>query len=175
MPILDNIIRALHFVAIDQVYHPDLGIQEHAFAYELYHQLRLQEERGDLNIEPAKIHGELNKRAQAYFGDGEAIPDLLMHDPYSNNSNLAVIEIKRARRRKTEIQEDLNKLTKFIREPLEYEERILIVSGPEIGRLNYHKQWIEEASELDGIDIDVILNLISEEEIEHVSILWPAS
>jgi hypothetical protein len=174
MPILDNIIRALYSVALEQVYHPDLSIQEHAFAYELYHQLRLREERGDLDIEPAKIHGELNKRAQTYFGDGEAIPDLLMHDPYSNNSNLAVIEIKRARRSRNEIQEDLHKLTKFVREPLEYEERILIVSGPEPQRLNHHKQWIENVNETDGVDIAVILHTIPE-EIETLSTLWPAS
>jgi len=174
MPILDNIMWALDSVAIEQVYHPDLGVQEHAFAYELYHQLRLQEERRDLDIKPARIHGELNKRAQAYFGDGEAIPDLLMHDPYSNNSNLAAIEIKRARRSRNEIQEDLDKLTKFVREPLEYEERILIVSGSEPSKINRHKKWIEGISETDGVDIAVILHTISE-KLECFSTLWPAS
>ena len=70
---------------------------ERVYAYELYHQLRLQ--LG--NVLPYTLHGELDKRWQEVMrtrGLGD-IPDLVFHDPGKwgrpqHEYNLVIIEVK---------------------------------------------------------------------------------
>lgn len=65
--------------------------RERAYAYELYHQLKLfmDKESGFTGL---SLHGELDKAGRPNF-NGEK-PDFLLHVPGTNDRNIAIVEIK---------------------------------------------------------------------------------
>jgi hypothetical protein len=110
---LDTLRRAATSIELDQVFNPELGVQERVLCYELYHKLRALEEAGTVSFLPARVQAELNKSGQLYLrvtleeiyrSEGatlnwkvsEPIPDLLIHEPGQEHLNLLVLEAKRA-------------------------------------------------------------------------------
>ena len=94
--IAESISTAMKNVESDYLEQPLMGLSEKAiyrslervYAYELYHQMRLQFAGSDFSVA-----GEPVKRSSAVYYRTRRIPDLIIHKPASS-SNLAVIEIK---------------------------------------------------------------------------------
>lgn len=169
---IEAIQRALSSVQFEQVYHPDLGVQERVLAYELYHQLRCMESEGELEIVPARLQAELDKRAQAYFGDGEATPDLLVHSPGDNNANLLVLELKRIARGRAEAEADLRKLAKFVRDPLEYARRCLVLCCESDRERERAAVWVQSWDNPGPVQIDVVSFDARNGWVTHESVGW---
>lgn len=179
MKVIDALTAALKAMPLARLRHPDLGLQERIFAYELYYQFRVREEglvKGEnpLLFAPARIQGELNKRKQGRFDqiyraipqrkrpatEKEPIPDFLVHVPGKDTHNLAVAELKHAYgATRKGIEWDLTKLAIFGCKGLLYGERILIVYGNNDSKVRRIWEWIEglEEKEGGGRVIDVLL------------------
>lgn len=175
---VEAIQRALTSVEYDQVHHPELGVHERVLAYELYHQLRCLESNGDLEIRPARLQAELNKTAQAYFGDGEATPDLLVHTPGTNDMNLLVLELKRVERGQAAAVGDLSKLAKFVRDPLVYAQRCLVLCCENDRDWVRAAGWVRGWQDSGSVPIHVLSFDARSGRVEHESVDWeenPAS
>lgn len=87
------------------------GFMERTYAYELYHQLRIQQD--DSHINDFVIHAEPEKRRTFFFKElveriekekieseleedfqKRVMPDILVHIPKDPNGNVAIVEIK---------------------------------------------------------------------------------
>lgn len=173
MTVLDDFSRALQRVPVDRIYHPELGTQERVLCYELYHQLRLLEESGELHWDPAGLHGELNKQAQHLFPEEQAIPDFLVHKPGTDEHNLAVVEVKRAGAKWCRIDGDVSKLARFADE-LSYKERILIVFNSDGEGLDSISEQISGSYARGNITIDVLFYDLTDGSVDHHEITYPA-
>lgn len=71
------------------------------------------------------LHGELEKE---YRGINLS-PDFVFHIPGIDSNNLAVIQVKRADAKFSEIIDDLTKLGRFGQDPLRYNIGILLLIG----------------------------------------------
>lgn len=128
---------ALRSIRPEQVNHPELGIQERVFCYELYHQLRVLEDTGFWPFGRARTQAELNKTAQHrlratiirilrppvdQLADvvAEAMPDILVHIPGEDSENLLVLEAKREPAKDEDLRWDLAKLSLFAGPDLQY-------------------------------------------------------
>jgi hypothetical protein len=100
---------------------------ERPVAYELYHQLRLRMARWPTSS-LLRLQGEVDKRYQGII-NAQCAPDLLIHRPNANESNLVVVEIKMAERGLTEIVADQAKLRRFVNPPLDYSFGVQILVG----------------------------------------------
>jgi len=103
---------------------------ERPFAYEFYHQLRCLIEKGVVDFGAARVQGEVAKEYQN-MPDFNAIPDFIIHQPSSTKDNFAVIEFKLASRKPGDINDDLDKLIKFLRPFLKYDHIVEVLLGSE--------------------------------------------
>lgn len=106
---------------------------ERPFAYEIYHQLRLNAKA--LMDMQCVVQAEVLKTYQE-IGDIRKMPDLLFHAPDSNR-NLSVVEIKLASNTQKKLEDDLDKLSLF-RRVLNYEALIEVLIGSEAGLKEMH-------------------------------------
>ena len=173
MTVLGAFVTALQRVQVDRIHHPQLGVQERVLCYELYHQLRLLEESGEFHCHPASLQGELSKRAQHLFPDKQAIPDFLVHEPGTDENNLAVVEVKRARADWNKIACDVSKLARFAHE-LGYEERILLLFNSEGEELDTIHSRIVESYARGDTTIDVLFYDVRNGSVEHRQITYAA-
>lgn len=176
MEIEEALQFALGQVRHDQVIHPELGLHERVLAYELYHQLRLLEVEGCLQFEHARLQGELNKRAQDYFPEGQPQPDLLFHEPGSNEHNRAVIEIKPAthRTREDRVVRDLDKLALFQTvEDLFYDSAILVLAGRDEDEVADWGARIDKMAAEKGPEIAIIAHSLARSETQVTHVHWP--
>jgi hypothetical protein len=101
-------------------------IRERAFAYELYHQLRLR-----CDTTGYTLTGELEKATHPDMIVREIkrlAPDLLIHVPGVRRGNFVAVEIKGGRPRRSRLQKDLNSLC-FLRERFRYERLLYLIYG----------------------------------------------
>ncbi len=127
---------------------------ERNFAYEYYHQIRLQIKENGIKID---VSGEIPKSAR-YFHELESsipsiqIPDIIIHKFDAMSYNQIAFEIKVTKKlTASEIYKDVNKLNKYTasgEERLGYKKGILIVinSNPStiINKARKNKARIEE-------------------------------
>jgi hypothetical protein len=102
--------------------------RERVYCYELYHQLRCGLPSGF----DYALHGEIDKSGHTAVTEALGYapnPDFVVHVA-GDNDNLAVIEVKAATQKRTEICCDLNKLERFI-SGLSYEHGIMLLFGGE--------------------------------------------
>ena len=173
MTAVDAFVRALERIELDRIHHPQLGVQERVLCYELYHQLRLLEEGGELDWHPAGFQGELSKRAQHLFARKQAIPDFLLHEPGTHEHNLAVVEVKRASDRWTRIACDVSKLARFAQE-LGYKERILLLFNSEGEELAKIRSRIAESYSRGDTTIDVLFYDVRNGTVDQCQIAYCA-
>jgi hypothetical protein len=101
-------------------------IRERAFAYELYHQLRLM-----CGTTKYMLTGELEKASHPAMTDPKVkrlAPDLLLHVPGDCRGNFVAIEIKGGKPRGSGFQKDLSSLC-FLRDQFGYERLIYLIYG----------------------------------------------
>jgi hypothetical protein len=101
-------------------------IRERAFAYELYHQLRLR-----CVATGYTLTGELEKASHSDMTDPKVkrlAPDLLLHIPGNRSGNFMAIEIKGGRPRPDRLRKDLNSLS-FLRDRFGYDRLLYLIYG----------------------------------------------
>ncbi len=100
--------------------------RERVYAYELYHQMRMRwaSKRFFLN-------GEVDKKGHPRFPDSGPQPDLIIHEPGTDN-NEAVFEIKSCNAQNKGIIDDLRKLHE-LRELIHYKRAIYLIYGTTAG------------------------------------------
>ncbi len=85
---LNNIEQ--YYYKIKTLYSKEGIVRERVFCYELYHQIRLIDNRKDLSI-----HGEIDKRGHDGFSkDDRKNPDFIFHIPETFDKNTIVMEVK---------------------------------------------------------------------------------
>jgi len=103
--------------------------RERVYCYELYHQMRLRWPCDS----PYRLNGEVDKSAHTYFegaDSGKPKPDLLVHQPGTDQYNHAVIEVKNVCGQ--DIQKDLETLSLFrtgFKTGRGYERAIFLIYG----------------------------------------------
>jgi hypothetical protein len=114
--------------------------RERVYCYELYHQMRLCWPKDGC---PFVLNGEVDKRGHPILsGRGfRDIPDFLVHNPGDMNGNHAIIEVKPPFARDHQIEVDLQKLTRFVKDA-GYERAIYLIYGIEA------EQMIERVYEI---------------------------
>lgn len=103
--------------------------RERVYCYELYHQLRCLWPP----TSPYRLNGELDKAAHPILkklGADRAKPDLLVHQPGYMKGNYAIVEVKRAAVKCSDIRSDLVKLSLF-RDRVGYPRAIFLLFGYE--------------------------------------------
>jgi len=128
--------------------------QERPFAYDFYHQLKLLEEKKDVDFGKYYVHPEVDKEYQHYFIK-KKIPDFIIHTPNSDN-NLAVIELKLTNN--PNIEADLKKLVEFknkTKPRLQYTYGIEVIIGRTIAIKKAIKK-IQSLSKTEGTEIIII-------------------
>jgi hypothetical protein len=155
MTAVDAFVMALERIEPDRIDHPQLGVQERVLCYELYHQLRLIEERGQPDWHPVRLQGELNKQGQHLLAGKQAVPDFLLHHPGTAEGNLAVVEVKRTSAGWSRIVSDVTKLARFAHE-LDYKERILVLFNGKGERLDRVRSRIAQSYSRGDTTIDVL-------------------
>lgn len=101
-------------------------VRERAFAYELYHQLRMS-----CAATGYTLTGELEKATHADLLDAAVerlAPDLLLHTPGARRGNFVAIEIKGGRPRASGFRKDLTSLC-LLRDRFRYRRLMYLVYG----------------------------------------------
>jgi hypothetical protein len=116
-PYIDLIKKALAQVEqgyfdLPTTYNQDGIHRERVFCYELYHQMRLLMAQANTQLLPV-IHGEIDKRGHADFGQNQVNPDFVFHTPGTHDNNTLVIEVK-GRLVPKDIEIDFNTLLSFV-------------------------------------------------------------
>ena len=132
--------------------HPDGVYRERVYCYELYHQLRVISQ-GSSYV----VSGEVDKRAHPILRNTkvrDTVPDLLIHQPGDMGGNLVVVEVKSTNARLREIEQDIQKITLFIREA-GYELGILLLFGN------------------DTKTVEAVVQLLHDKQVsEPITLLW---
>jgi hypothetical protein len=133
---------------------------ERPLAYEFYHQLRSLIDSGKVDFGGPIVQAEVDKDYQHMFKDGK-IPDFIIHAPNATNKNLAILEFKLANREVNDLENDLDKLELFKKEPYlkyTYAVEILVGNKEELeharDRLQSKLQSLTEDVEIISFDID---------------------
>ncbi len=107
--------------------------RERVYCYELYHQMRLWWPKEGC---PFVLNGEVDKSGHRILGPRgvSGIPDFLVHKPGDMRGNHAIIEVKAPLARDRQIEIDLEKLTRFVKDA-EYERAIYLLYGAEAEQL----------------------------------------
>jgi hypothetical protein len=115
---------------------PTVVYRERVYCYELYHQLRNAiPDNGEYTL-----MGELDKRGHEIFHGGK-VPDFVFHVPGTMKGNLAVMEVKRIDNNENdEIQNDCDKLRKFVEEEGKYKGAIYLVFGDRGGQTDRFRE-----------------------------------
>jgi hypothetical protein len=121
--------------------------RERVYCYELYHQMRLCWPKEGC---PFVLNGEVDKSGHRILGPRGVggIPDFLVHKPGDMNGNYAIIEVKAPFARDRQIEIDLAKLTRFVKDA-EYERAICLIYGVEA------EQMVERVCEIAGATRDL--------------------
>lgn len=99
-------------------------IRERVFCYELYHQMRLIQDKKKLyNIQ---IHGEIDKSGHVNFKGSYRNPDFVFHVPGSMEGNAIVVEVK-GRLDNDGICKDFETLSKFTDKKHYYQLGVFII------------------------------------------------
>lgn len=79
------------YYRIKTTYAKDGIVRERVFCYELYHQIRANEDKKCY----LKIHGEIDKRGHEYFHkEDRKNPDFIFHTPGKFKNNTIIMEVK---------------------------------------------------------------------------------
>jgi len=101
------------------------------YCFELYHKIR---SKMDENY-PLTINGEVDKRGHEIISNlvGDVRPDFIVHKPKSMNQNLVVMEVKPFKNGTIDdLDEDVNKLKKFIYKAKYFRGIMLVFSNENI-------------------------------------------
>lgn len=100
--------------------------RERVFCYELYHQMRLLMAQANAQLLPV-IHGEIDKRGHADFGQNQVNPDFVFHTPGTHDNNTLVIEVK-GQLDHDDIEKDFKTLLSFVHDH-HYQAGVFILYG----------------------------------------------
>lgn len=113
------------YYKVKTTYEPLGIIRERVFCYELYHQMRMiQNKKGLTDIQ---IHGEIDKSGHRLF-EGEN-PDFIFHIPGMMEGNSVVVEVKGKLEGSYQrgIYKDIQTLSKFTNNEIIYQLGLLII------------------------------------------------
>ena len=109
---------------------PGTKYRERVYCYELYHQMRILQDKDEQNY-PLAINGEIDKNGHNIISNAFN-PDFIIHEQGTMN-NLCVIEVK-VSNKKTGIQKDLHTLICMLH-CYQYQYGVLIFAGVEYGKV----------------------------------------
>ena len=104
----------------------DAIYRERVYCYELYHQWRSRW-RNDFAY---SLGGEIDKSGHPVIRGGSK-PDFLVHVPGNMGNNLLVVEVKPATASRRKMADDLVKLCRFRRTPIDYSDAFFLIYGVE--------------------------------------------
>ena len=102
----------------------DAIYRERVYCYELYHQWRRRWHDGFAYT----LGGEIDKSGHPVIRGGNK-PDFLVHVPGNMGGNLLVVEVKPATSSREKMANDLIKLCRFRRTPIDYSHAYFLVYG----------------------------------------------